>query len=98
MVSDPDDPRLVIARLTARTAALERLLEERSKTLRRLAREICDDDVLVMSWLESGSSPPLAGDRGLRRWVETTSLTSADVESTMEELWRTDLPAPADED
>lgn len=74
--------------LEAVAAAFERRLAERSRLLQRLVTEVCDDDVLVMSCLETGSRPPFAGDRGLRRWVETTELTSSDVETTMKELWR----------
>jgi FkbM family methyltransferase len=79
-------------RLAARVERLEQGLAERSRLLRRLAGEVCDDDVLVLSWLATGSRPPISGDRGLRRWVETTELTTADVETTMRELWRTDPP------
>ncbi|MDQ5871090.1 MAG: FkbM family methyltransferase [Acidobacteriota bacterium] len=83
--------------LEALVATLELRLAERSTLLQRLVTEICDDDVLVMSWLESGSRPPFAGGRGLRRWVETTELTSADVETTMKELWRSVAPRGPDE-
>jgi len=86
------------AQLAARVERLEQGLAERSRLLRRLAGEACDDDVLVLSWLATGSRPPISGDRGLRRWVETTELTTADVESTMRELWRTDPPRLADEE
>jgi FkbM family methyltransferase len=86
------------AQLAARVERLEQGLAERSRLIRRLAGEVCDDDVLVLSWLATGSRPPISGDRGLRRWVETTELTTADVETTMRELWRTDPPRLADEE
>jgi hypothetical protein len=97
-VSGSEHAPLALAQLEARVADLERRLSERSRFIRRLARELCDDDVLVMSWLASGSEPPISGVRGFRRWVETTELTTADVETTMEELWRIDAPASADEE
>lgn len=84
--------------LAARVERLEQRNAERSRLMRRLAGELCDDDVLVLSWLAAGSRPPLSGDRGSRRWVETTELTAADVETTMRELWRTDRPRLADEE
>jgi hypothetical protein len=87
-----------VERLSARVAGLERRLADRSRLIRRLAREICDDDVLVMSWLAAGSRPPIGGNAGLRRWVETTELTAADVETTMKELWRREAPRAGDEE
>lgn len=97
-MSGSEHAQLALAQLEARVADLERRLSERSRFIRRLAHELCDDDVLVMSRLASGSRPPISGVRGFRRWVETTELTTADVETTMEELWRTDAPASADEE
>lgn len=85
-----------VERLEARVAGLERRLAERSALIRRLAREICDDDVLVMSWLAAGSRAPIGGNAGFRRWVETTELTAADVETTMKELWRREAPRAED--
>lgn len=87
-----------VERLRARVAGLERRLADRSRLARRLAREVCDDDVLVMSWLEAGSRPPIGGGAGFRRWVETTELTAADVETTMKELWRREAPRAGDEE
>ena len=84
--------------LAARVERLEQKNAERSRLIRRIAGEVCDDDVLVLSWLATGSRPPISGDRGSRRWVETTDLTAADVEMTMRELWRTDLPRLSDEE
>lgn len=84
--------------LAARVERLEQANAERSRLIRRLAGELCDDDVLVLSWLAAGSRPPSSGDRGSRRWLETTDLTTADVETTMRELWRTDRPRLADEE
>ena len=92
--------REILARLglAARVDRLEQGNADRSRLIRRLAGELCDDDVLVLSWLATGSRPPISGDRGFRRWVETTELTSADVETTMRELWRTDRPRLAEEE
>jgi FkbM family methyltransferase len=94
------ESRETLARLglAARVERLEQGNAERSRLIQRLAGELCDDDVLVLSWLATGSRPPISGDRGLRRWVETTELTTADVETTMRELWRTDPPRLADEE
>jgi FkbM family methyltransferase len=84
--------------LVARVERLEQGNVERSRLIRRLADEVCDDDVLVLSRLATGSRPLISGARGSRRWIETTELTSADVETTMRELWRTDLPRLFDEE
>ena len=94
------ESRETLARLglAAQVERLEQGNAERSRLIRRLAGELCDDDVLVLSWLATGSRPPISGDRGSRRWVETTDLTGADVETTMRELWRTDLPRLSDEE
>lgn len=85
-----------VERLEARVGRLERGLADRSRLIRRLALEICDDDVLVMSWLAAGSRSPIGGNAGFRRWVETTELTPADVETTMRDLWRREAPRAGD--
>jgi hypothetical protein len=87
VVSDPADLR-EIARLAARVAELERLLSERSREARALAREVCDEDLVVLSRIAAGHKPLASPRRSAGRWVETTVLTTADVETTMKELWR----------
>lgn len=88
MVTEPEESRRTIARLESRVSALERLLAERSRETRALAREVCGEDLVVLSRMAAGGKPLPGPRRGVDRWVETTVLTPADVERTMEELWR----------
>lgn len=92
----PDSPSVTIARLEARVARLERLLEEKSRTLRYLARELCDEDLATLSRASCGLPPLPRAGFGLRGWHETTLLSSGDVEKTMAELWRSVTPPEED--
>jgi hypothetical protein len=81
-----DEASAEILRLQARVAGLEKGLEERSRLLREITEELCDDDVLNVSRMAAGLPPvQKAVFLELRR---TTSLTSGDVEETMTRLWR----------
>jgi hypothetical protein len=92
VVNDPEDLMATIARLESHVAALERRLADRSREIRALASEISDDDLIVMSRMAAGWKPLPGGRRGSDRWVETTVLTPADVERTLEDLWRSTAP------
>ncbi|HKD10641.1 MAG TPA: hypothetical protein VKE50_01135 [Thermoanaerobaculia bacterium] len=88
-----------VARLEARVARLEKLLADRSRVLRSLARGLCEEDLVTLSRLESGLPPLLRSDAGSLVWRDTTRLTTADVERTMTALWRAVAPFHgADED
>ena len=77
----------LIVRLQARVAELERLLERRSRELRRIQKHVCHRDLLIISRICAGLTPlPLgAFDPGF--WQETTALTPAEVGPTLEALW-----------
>jgi hypothetical protein len=77
-----------IARLEARVSALETALGKRSRLLRALTRELCDDDLASFSRLAAGLPPLPRAGIGIVGWRETTALTSGDVERTMSDLWR----------
>jgi hypothetical protein len=92
VVTPPQDSAEELARLEARVAHLEKLLANRSRVLRSLARGLCEDDLVTLSRLESGLPPLLRSDAGSLVWRDTTRLTSADVERTMTALWRAVAP------
>ena len=73
---------LRIWELEARVAALEEILELRSHRLRRLQRHLCRRDLRLLHLIFSG-----AGSLDLSGWEETTALSPADVEETLETLW-----------
>ncbi len=87
-----------IAFLEARVASLEEALERRSRIHHMIQREVCSDDLLVISRIESGLPPLPDQAYDVELWPETTELTSADVEQTMTDLWRSLQPfqEPAD--
>lgn len=77
----------LIARLQARVAALEALLERRSRELRTIQKHVCHRDLLVISRIAAGLSPLPFGAFDPDFWQETTHLTPAEVDSTLEALW-----------
>ncbi|MCP3960106.1 MAG: hypothetical protein GY719_19850 [bacterium] len=81
-----------VAFLEAKVEALEEALRRRSEVLRKVQREVCQDDLLQISRIEAGLPllPRQAYDVSL--WPETTELTTADVEQTMTDLWRSLAP------
>jgi len=81
-----------IARLEARVAALETALEERSRQLRTIQRYVCRRDLLVISRLLSGLPPLPRGAYEPSFWHETTELTAAEVEETLQDLWTSVAP------
>jgi hypothetical protein len=76
-----------IARLQSRVAALEVLLERRSRELRLIQKHVCHRDLLVISRISAGLSPLPFGSFDPQFWQETTALTPAEVEETMKDLW-----------
>jgi hypothetical protein len=86
------DPRLEIAYLEARVAALEKRLAERSAALRAVARDACEEDLVNLSRAAMGLPPMPRAGFGLRGWKETTTLAPSEVEGTMRELWRSVTP------
>jgi hypothetical protein len=91
-VSSASEHLQTILRLEARVARLEELLAERSRFLRYLSREMCEEDLTMVSCASCGLPPLPRAGFGLRGWRETTALSSGDVEETMAELWRSVTP------
>lgn len=89
---DPAEGRL-IARLQARVAELEALLERRSRELRQIQKHACHRDLLVISRISAGLPPLPFGAFDPDFWQETTNLTAAEVEPTLEALWSSLAPA-----
>jgi len=88
MVEEAEDAAATIARLEARVAALEEKLDARSRTLRALSQELCEEDLIRLSRLASGRAPHPGSDSSLLGFREGTELVPAEVESTLEDLWR----------
>ena len=83
-----------ITRLRARVAALEGALERRSRELRLIQKHVCSRDLVVVSRVSAGL--PLAkGAYDPILWIETTEVTDADIQETLEDLWVAVTPAPA---
>jgi hypothetical protein len=83
---DSTDETLV-ARLQARVTTLEALLERRSRELRQIQKHVCHRDLLIISRICAGLSPLPLGAFDPAFWQETTALTPAEVEPTLEALW-----------
>lgn len=78
-----------LAKLESQVAVLEEKLAERSRTLRRLSRELCLPDLeALIHAADSESGPPAAIHASGIDWSETTELHPGEVESTMTEIWR----------
>jgi hypothetical protein len=93
-VSTPDDAPPEIARLRARIAGLEAALERRSQELRLIQKHVCARDLVLVSRVCAGL--PLAkGAYDPLLWIETTEVTEADIQETLEDLWTAVTPAPA---
>jgi hypothetical protein len=83
-----------IARLRARIAALEAALERRSRDLRLIQKHVCPIDLVMVSRVSAGL--PLAkGAYDPILWQETTDVTEADIQVTLEDLWVAVTPAQA---
>jgi hypothetical protein len=96
MVMGESESAASVARLESRVAALERMLEDRSRLLRQLSRVICEEDLMNLSRLAVGRPPLPRSGFGLRGWRETTAVTTGDVDQTMAELWRAAAPPVLD--
>lgn len=81
-----------IERLKSRIAALESALEERSRELRQIQRHVCQRDFLLIARLRAGLAPFPRGAFEPGFWRETTELTAADVEDTLQDLWSSLAP------
>jgi hypothetical protein len=91
-VSIPDEAAPEIARLRARIAGLEAALERRSQELRLIQKHICSGDLVLVSRACAGL--PLAkGAYDPLLWIETTEVTEADIQETLEDLWTAVTPA-----
>jgi hypothetical protein len=87
------DPVARIAYLEARVAGLEAALVRRSQDLRLLQQHACARDLVVISRISAGL--PLAkGAYDPVLWIETTEVTEADIQETLEDLWLAVTPAP----
>ena len=86
---NPEEETLVAraARLQARVTALEALLERRSRELRRIQKHVCHRDLLIISRVCAGLTPLPFGAFDPDFWQETSALTPAEVEPTLEALW-----------
>jgi hypothetical protein len=91
-VAEPSDAE--IKRLEARCAALEAALERRSRELRLIQKHVCAGDLVLISRVCAGL--PLAkGAYDPLFWRETTQVTEADIQETLEDLWLAVTPADA---
>lgn len=81
-----------IERLRARVAALESALEERSRELRLIQSNVCQRDFLLIARLRAGLAPLPRGAFEPGFWRETTELTTADVQDTLQDLWSSLTP------
>jgi hypothetical protein len=96
VVEDPTDAEETITRLRARLAELEKNLEEKSALLRVLAVELCEADLIAMTRIASGRAPDPGADVSLLGLRPSTVLKPADVETTVQRLWRSLPPISGD--
>lgn len=95
MVEDSAAGAARIAGLEARVATLEKRLRARSQLIRALSREVCESDLIRISRLAAGRSAHPGSDTSLMGFREGIDLVVADVEETLEELWRSfQFPSP----
>ncbi len=95
-------PEERIAYLEARVETLEAALARRSRKLRQIQEHLPREGLLLVSRLLSGLPPLPRQAYDLELWPETTKLTPADVEDTLQDLWRSlkavDVSSDADID
>lgn len=89
-IDSPETQR--IAGLEARVAALEALLERRSRELRLIQKHLCHRDLILVERVTAGFSPFAYGPFEPDDWGETTQLVPADVGDTLEALWSSLFP------
>jgi hypothetical protein len=91
----PESLRREIARLEGRVAALEDALDRRSRELRLLQSALCPRDLVQLARIADGLPPlPLVAHQP-EYWTETTVISPAELESTLEDLWLSLTPSPA---
>ena len=98
---EPDEPPAVellarIARLEGRIAALENALDRRSQELVRLQSVLCRADLLQLARIADGLPPLPRIAHQPEYWTETTVISPANLEATLEDLWSSLSPRPAD--
>lgn len=87
-----ETPEQTITRLQARVATLEAALEQRSRELRQIQKHVCKRDLILISRLQAGLPPLPLGAYEPAFWQETTALTQAEVEDTLQDLWTSLYP------
>lgn len=92
MESTPDAARRRIAELEAQVQTLEGALVRRSRELRALQRHLCPRDLVNLSRLFSGLPFLSSGAYDPEAWNETTTFTAAEVDETLDDLWRSLQP------
>lgn len=90
----PADAQARIARLEGRIAALEDALDRRSRELRLLQAALSPADLVQLSRLADGLAPLPRIAHQPEYWSETTVISPADLESTLEDLWLSLTPSP----
>jgi hypothetical protein len=81
-----------IAELEAQVAGLEAALTQRSRELRVLQGHLCRRDLITLSRLSAGLPALARGTYEPDLWHETTDFTSAEVDSTLNDLWQSLVP------
>jgi hypothetical protein len=81
-----------IVELEAQVEGLEVALARRSRELRLLQGYLCRRDLVTLSRLSTGLSALVRGTYEPELWHETTTFTPAEVEETLEDLWRSLRP------
>lgn len=83
-----------VARLEGRIAALENALDRRSRELRLLQGRLAPAGLVQLARIADGLPPlPLVAHQP-EYWTESTVIASADLETTLEDLWMSITPAP----
>jgi len=81
-----------IAELEAQVLGLEAALARRSQELRLLQSYLCRRDLVTLSRLSTGLAALVRGTYEPDLWHETTTFTPAEVDATLEDLWRSLRP------
>lgn len=87
--------RLRVARLEGRVRALEDALERRSRALRLLQESLPPGALVQLDRISDGLPPLPRIAHQLEFWEESTEIVPADLEETLEDLWRSITPSPA---
>ncbi len=84
-----------IARLEGRIATLESALDRRSQELVLLQSVLCRADLLQLARIADGLQPLPRIAHQPEYWTETTVISPANLEATLEDLWSSLSPRPA---